>query len=160
MMRAIDKQLHTLPAVLVARLIRAIVPLGRAAACARLLTRLVNALAAADTPLSFAELLATARLLCRRMPLAEPLLLQLRAHIQHELSSEGEGSLAGSLLPEQISLALWLFVRHLPQLHQLTPHSPLVHVLPPLIEQLLLLVGDLDSLSSEQVIAPDCFDGF
>ena len=70
MMRAIDKQLHTLSAELVGQLIRAIVPLGRAAACARLLPRLVHTLAAAEPPLAFAELLGTARLLCRRMPLA------------------------------------------------------------------------------------------
>ena len=85
------------------------------------------------------------------MPLAEKLLLQLRTVIQQETSSEGEGALAGNLQPEQISVALWLFVRHLPSLQQTNPHSPLLQMLPPLIEELLLLVGDLDSLSSEQL---------
>ena len=59
MMRALDKQLPSLHAKLVAQLIRAIVPLGRAAACARLQPRLVQALAAHEhAPLSVAELLA------------------------------------------------------------------------------------------------------
>ena len=175
MMRTVDKQLHTLPATLIAQLLRAIVPQSRAAACSRLLPRLANALAHAMPPLDFAELLTTARLLCRRLPLPEPLLmqvrplprspqispdlppfhglrrpsptfadlampravtcLQLQRVIAHELSSEGEGSLAGNLQPEQIATSLWLFVRHLPVIQQTSPHSPLLNLIPPLVEQ-------------------------
>jgi hypothetical protein len=151
MMRSIDKQLHTLPASLIAQLIVAIVPLGRAAACSRLLPRLVSALAGAKPPLLFPELLVAARQLCRRVPLTEPLLIQLQQTIAHETSSEGEGALAGNLSPEQVATSLWLFVRHLPLLQQQSPHSPLLPLVPQLIEQLLHLLADLDSLPAEHL---------
>ena len=151
MMRTIDKQLHTLPAQQISRMICAIVPLGRAAACARLLPRLVTALSGANPRLEFAELLSTSRLLCRRLPLAEPLLMQLFQMIKHELESEGEGSLAGNLTPDQIATSIWLFVRHYPLVQQQSPMSPLLQMLPPCVEQLLALMADLDSLPAENL---------
>ena len=152
MMRAIDQKLHSLPAELICQLIRAITPLGRAAACGRLLPRLVLALSTASPAPSFAELLTTARVLSTRLPLVEPLLLQLQSVIREECSGEGEGPMAGKLSTTQLVLALWLFVRHLPLLQQTSPASQLLQLLPPTIERLLYLVADLEQLSSEQLV--------
>ena len=152
MMRTIDKQMNSLPAPLIAQLIRAIVPLGRAAACARLLPRLASALAGCNPSLDFKELLVCSRQLAKRIPLAEPLLVQLQRVITHEVSSEGDGALAGNLSPADIATSLWLFARHMPVLQQRAPHSPLISFLPQLIEQLLHLVAELESLSAEHLV--------
>merc|ERR1719487_210281 len=71
--------------------------------------------------------------------------------IKHELESEGEGSLAGNLTPDQIATSIWLFVRHYPLVQQQSPMSPLLQMLPPCVEQLLALMADLDSLPAENL---------
>mgnify|MGYP007078254836 CR=1 FL=1 len=78
MMRSMERQVHSLSADLICELICAIAPLGRSAACSRLLSKLSIALADATPQPSFNKLLATARLLCLRVPLKEALLLQVR----------------------------------------------------------------------------------
>ena len=150
MMRAVEKQLHTLPATLLCQLARAIVPLGRAAACSRLLPRLVTALSHSSPPPSFDELLQTGRELCRRVPMTEALLFELHTAVIAECSSEGEGALGGTLTPQQICLALWVFARHLPLIAQQAPMSPLGNMLREGVELLLQLLGDLSILSSAQ----------
>ena len=149
-MRAVEKQLHTLPATLLCQLARAIVPLGRAAACSRLLPRLVTALSHSSPPPSFDELLQTGRELCRRVPMTEALLFELHTAVIAECSSEGEGALGGTLTPQQICLALWVFARHLPLIAQQAPMSPLGNMLREGVELLLQLLGDLSILSSAQ----------
>ena len=150
MMRTVEKQLHTLPATLLCQLARAIVPLGRAAACSRLLPRLVTALSHSSPPPSFDELLQTGRELCRRVPMTEALLFELHTAVIAECSSEGEGALGGTLTPQQICLALWVFARHLPLIAQQAPMSPLGNMLREGVELLLQLLGDLSILSSAQ----------
>ena len=152
-MRAVEKQLHTLPATLLCQLARAIVPLGRAAACSRLLPRLVTALSHSSPPPSFDELLQTGRELCRRVPMTEALLFELHTAVIAECSSEGEGALGGTLTPQQICLALWVFARHLPLIAQQAPMSPLGNMLREGVELLLQLLGDLSILSSAQARA-------
>ena len=120
MMRSVEKHLNNLPAELLCELINAIVPLGRAAACARLVPKLAEALAQAAPKPPFELLLRTARVLCARAALPEPLLLELRNAVAHECSGEGEGSLSGNLSTQQIVVSLWLFVRHLPMM-QVSP---------------------------------------
>ena len=83
MMRSIEKHLHNLPAELLCELINAIVPLGRAAACARLLPKLADALAQASPKPPFELLLRTSRVLCAKAVLPEPLLLELRNAVTH-----------------------------------------------------------------------------
>ena len=153
MMRAVEKQLHTLPATLLCQLARAIVPLGRAAACSRLQPRLVTALSHSSPPPSFDELLQTGRELCRRVPMTEALLFELHTAVIAECSSEGEGALGGTLTPQQICLALWVFARHLPLIAQQAPMSPLGNMLREGVELLLQLLGDLSILSSAQARA-------
>ena len=126
-------------------------PLGRAAACARLLPKLAEALAQAAPKPPFELLLRTARVLCARAALPEPLLLELRNAVAHECSGEGEGSLSGNLSTQQIVVSLWLFVRHLPMMQAQAPFSPLTPLLPPLIERLLLLITDLASLTAHHL---------
>lgn len=152
MMRALEKHLPSLPAKLLCQLVRAIVPLGRSAACARLLPKLCDALVHAAPRPSFSELLATAREVCRRTALPQPLLTELCDVVASECSGEGEGtSLSGNLTPRQVVTALWLFVRHLPLIQAQAPYSQLASQLTPLITQLLLLISDLASLPSESL---------
>ena len=117
MMRAVEKQVRALPAEVLCRLIRAIVPLGRAAACARLLPKLAGSLALAQPLPPLRELLSTCRALASRIPLPALLLIEVHQIVTAEVSGEGDPeslSLAGSLEPAQIATALWIFVRHLP----------------------------------------------
>ena len=152
MMRALEKHLPSLPAKLLCQLVCAIVPLGRSAACARLLPKLCDALVHATPKPSFDMLLTTAREVCRRTTLPEPLLVELCNVVASECSGEGEGtSLSGNLTPRQLVTALWLFVRHLPLIRAQAPYSQLAPQLTPLIMQLQLLISDLASLPSESL---------
>ena len=161
MMRTLEKQLQALKADDLCQLIRAIVPLGRAAACARLVPRLCARLATTRPFPAFKELLPVARDLSQRVPLPEALLLELHNSVVRELSATNDNdddddwsataSLAGSLEPAQICTSLWLFVRHLPYYQQHAPASPLLNTLPPLIQRLVALVVDTSSLSSDQL---------
>lgn len=152
MMRALEKHLPSLPAKLLCQLVCAIVPLGRSAACARLLPKLCDALVIVTPKPSFDVLLTTAREVCRCTALPEPLLVELCNVVASECSGEGEGtSLSGNLTPRQLVTALWLFVRHLPLVQAQTPYSQLAPQLTPLIGQLLLLISDLASLPSESL---------
>ena len=87
MMRSVEKHLSNLPAELLCELINAIVPLGRAAACARLLPKLTDALAQASPKPPFELLLRTSRVLCTKAVLPEPLLLELRNAVTHACSN-------------------------------------------------------------------------
>ena len=78
MMRSMERSIGTLPAELICQLISAIAPLGRNAACSRLLMKLAQTLGLVQPGPSFTLLLSTARALCGRVPLPEGLLLQLR----------------------------------------------------------------------------------
>ena len=60
-MRTLEKKLHTLQSDQLCDLIGAVVPLGRAAACARLVPRLCTILAAARPPPTFSAILKIAR---------------------------------------------------------------------------------------------------